>query len=108
MTTNITYHGIESTPAITAYAEEKMQGLTKYFDGIKHMDIEVGMSTHHHQKGDIFKCKVVIETLKEVIRIEKEEEELYKAIDEVKDHARLELSSLKERIQDRQRGESVE
>ncbi len=85
-----------------------MQGLTKYFDGIKHMDIEVGMSTHHHQKGDIFKCKVVIETLKEVIRIEKEEEELYKAIDEVKDHARLELSSLKERIQDRQRGESVE
>lgn len=100
MTINITYHGIDSTPAIAAYVEEKMQGLTKYFDGIKHMDIEVGMSTRHHQKGDIFVCKAVVETLKEVIRIEKEEEELYKAIDTVKDHLRMELASLKDRIQD--------
>ncbi len=107
MTINITYHGIDSTPAIAAYVEEKMQGLTKYFDGIKHMDVEVGMTTHHHQKGDIFVCKAVVETLKEVIRIEKDEEELYKAIDKVKDHLRTELTSLKERIQDQQHAGGV-
>lgn len=107
MTLNITYTGIDSTPAIAAYIEEKMEGLTKYFDGIKHMDVEVGRSTHHHQKGDVFMCKVAVETLKEVIRMEKEEDELYKAIDKVRDHLRMELASLKERIQDQQRGEGV-
>ena len=107
MTINIAYHGIDSTPAIAQYVDEKMQGLEKYFDGIQHMDVEVGMASQHHQKGDIFKCKVVIETLKEVIRLEKQEEDLYKAIDKVRDHARMELASLKERIQDRQRGEAV-
>lgn len=104
MTTNITYHGIEPTAAITAYVEEKMQGLTKYFEGIKHMDI--GISAIHHQ-GDVFKCKVVVETLKEVIRIEKEEEDLYKAIDKVKDHVQMELTSLKGQIQDHQHGEGI-
>lgn len=107
MTINIAYHGIDSTPAIAQYVDEKMQGLEKYFGGIQHMDVEVGMASQHHQKGDIFKCKVVIETLKEVICLEKQEEDLYKAIDKVRDHARTELASLKERIQDRQRGEAV-
>ena len=101
MTINITYHGIDSTPAIAQYVEEKMQGLDKYFDGIKHIDVEVAMTTHHHQKGDIFACKTAVDTLKEVIRVEKEADDLYKAIDKVRDHLRAELSSLKERIQDR-------
>lgn len=107
MTLNTTYHGIESTPAIAAYVDEKMQGLTKYFDGVKHMDVEVGMSTHHHQKGDIFMCKAVVETLKEVLKVEREEDDLYKAIDKVRDHLRMELASLKERIQDQQRGAGI-
>ncbi len=107
MTINITYHGIESTPAITAYVEEKMQGLSKYFEGIQHIDVEVGRSTQHHQKGDIFFCKAAVEVSKDVIRIEREEEELYKAIDKVKDHLRMELASLKERIQDRQHGDGI-
>ncbi len=107
MTINTTYHGIESTPAIAAYVEEKMQGLTKYFDGIQHIDIEIGLSSHHHQKGDIFLCKAVVQTLSQVMKIEKEEEELYKAIDKVRDHLRTELSSLKEKIQDRHHGEGV-
>jgi ribosomal subunit interface protein len=107
MTLNVTYTGIESTSAIAEYIDEKMQGLTKYFEGIKHIDVEVGKASNHHQKGDIFMCKAAVETLKEVIRIEKDEEELYKAIDKVRDHLRMELASLKERIQDRQRGEGV-
>ncbi|MBP9762249.1 ribosome-associated translation inhibitor RaiA [Patescibacteria group bacterium] len=100
MTINISYHGIDSTPAIAAYVEEKMEGLSKYFDGIKHIDVEVGLSSNHHQKGDVFLCKAVVETLKEVLRIEKQEDDLYKAIDKVKDHLRAELADLKDRIQE--------
>ncbi len=107
MTINLTYHGIDSTPAISAYVDEKLQGLTKYFESIDHIDVEVGKTSEHHQKGDIFCCKAAVQVHKEVIRIEREAEELYKAIDKVRDHLRMELSSLKERIQDRQHGEGI-
>ncbi len=104
MTINTTYHGIESTPAIAAYVQEKFEGLNKYFDGVQHIDVEVGKSTHHHQKGEVFVCKAVVQTLKDVLRIEKEADDLYKAIDQVKDHLRSELADLKDRIHEQQHG----
>lgn len=107
MTINTTYHGIESTPAITAYVQEKFEGLNKYFDGVQHIDVEVGMSTHHHQKGEVFFCKAVVQTLKDVLRVEKEESDLYKAIDKVKDHLRSELAELKQRIHEQRQAGGV-
>ena len=106
MTINITHHGIELTPALKQYVEEKMESLLKYFDSIRHMDVEVGLANHHHQKGKIFECKVVVQIGGEVIKLEKEAEDQYKAIDKVKDHLRVELSDWKKRLEERSKGKS--
>ncbi len=101
MTLNITHRGTELTPAIRAYVEEKMDGLSKYLDSIQHMDVEVGMTSHHHQKGDIFFCKAVVQIGSEVMKIEREADDLYKAIDKVRDHLRVELTEWKRKQEER-------
>lgn len=98
MTINITHRGADLTPAIKQYVEEKMSSLSKYGGVIEHIDVEVGRVTNHHQKGDVFECKAVMSMGGKVIRIQKEEQELYKAIDKVRDHLRAELSDQKERL----------
>ncbi|MDO8584189.1 MAG: ribosome-associated translation inhibitor RaiA [bacterium] len=103
MTLNITHRGIELTPAIKAYVEEKMASLEKYSADIRHADVEVGMTNKHHQKGDIFECRVVLQVEGDVMRIEREAEDLYKSIDKVRDHLRVELVSRKERLNDKKR-----
>lgn len=94
MTINIRYRGSDLTPAIKEYVEEKMGALEK-FGNIVHMDVEVGVTSHHHHKGEVFECKTVLEIDGRVISVSKEEEDLYKAIDKVKDHLKDELADLK-------------
>lgn len=106
MTINIRHKDIEFTPTIKSYVEEKMNALEKYFDSIRHMDVEVGLANHHHQKGNIFECKAVVQIGGDVIKVEKEAEDLYKAIDKVKDHLRVVLIDYKEKLQDRSAGKT--
>lgn len=100
MTINISHRGFELTPAIKDYVEEKMQSLTKYSDVLQHMDVEVGLTNGHHQKGDIYMCKVVLEMEGKTMNVAREEEDLYKAIDKVRDHLRVELTDWKRRQED--------
>ncbi len=104
MTISITERGMELTPAIRAYAEEKMLTLQKYVNAIRHMDIEVGKASGHHHKGDIFLCKVDVQLGGDVIQMEREAEDLYKAIDKVRDHLRAELAEWKQKKMERERG----
>ena len=104
MTINITHHGIELTPALKQYVEEKMESLLKYFDSIRHMDVEIGLANHHHQKGKIYECKAVVQVGGDVMRLEKEANDQYKAIDKVRDHLRVILNDWKRRLTDRSQG----
>lgn len=104
MTINIIHHGIELTPAIRDYTEEKMRSLLKYFEGISHIDVEVGIKNHHQQKGKIYECKAIVQIGGDVIKMEKPAEDLYKAIDKVKDHLRVELTKYKGKLQDKSTG----
>ena len=101
MTINISYRGVESTPAIQAYVEEKMQSLDKFSPEIRLIDVEVGLLNQHHQKGKIFECRAVMQLNSDVVRIEKDAEDLYKAIDKVRDHLRVNLSDRKPRLGDK-------
>lgn len=78
-----------------------MQTLLKYQDTIHHMDVEVGLVSGHHQKGDIFQCKAVIAFDGDTLTLAREEEDLYKAIDKVRDHLRVELTDWKKRQMDK-------
>ncbi len=98
MTINIRAVGIDLTPAIRSYVEEKFQTLEKYTDLIQFIEVDLGRDTNHHQKGDVYMCSAVIQIPGDVLKIEKHEEDLYKAIDKVKDHFRDALVQIKEKL----------
>lgn len=87
--------GMELTEAIKQYAEEKAQSLEKYFDNIQQADIDVGMNSHHHNNGKIYYAEINLSVPGKLIRVVKESEDLYKAIDKVKDHLKVELEKMK-------------
>lgn len=102
-----TIHGtaIELTDALKQYAEEKIGGLEKFFDRIESIDIDIGMRTHHHQKGKIYYAEANVLIPGHKLRVVKEADDLYKAIDEVKDHVKMELDKAKEKMRQRDREE---
>lgn len=101
MTINIVAKDMELTPAIRGYAEEKMQSLEKYLDSIRHIDIEVGMADGHQHSGKIFMCKGNVQIGGETILVERDAEDLYKAIDKVKDHLRETITKRKKKLEER-------
>lgn len=101
MTINLRAHGIELTPAIRQYTEEKMQSVEKYLESIRQMDVEVGRADGHQLKGNVYECRVTVQIGGEVMKIEREADDLYKAIDKVRDHLRVELSDWKKRMEER-------
>lgn len=103
MNINIRAVGMELTPAIKTYVEDKLSGLEKFVEGVLNMDVDLGLDTHHHNKGEIYSCSLVIQMPKEVLKIEKTEKNLYKAIDKVKDHARESMVKTKEKKRDEKR-----
>lgn len=101
MTINIQGTGIALTDAIRAYAEEKFGSLTKYFDNIQQINIDVGLVNNHHKKGDVFYAEANVHVPGTMLRVVKEEPDLYKAIDKVKDHFKVELGKIKEKMRTR-------
>lgn len=105
MTINIRGTGIELTPAIRQYVEEKMNTLVRFWHEIVQVNVDVGIRSHHHQKGDIFYVEANLHLPGHLIRVVKEEQDLYKAIDKVKDHLKVELKTMKEKARRRDKQE---
>jgi len=99
MKINIKATQMELTPAIKEFTQEKMDMLEKYLGEIQvlNCDVEVGVTTHHHTKGEIFRAEVNLNLPGELIRVEKTEEDLYKAIDKVKEHVAMAIKKYKEK-----------
>src|SRR5687768_17446198 len=80
--------GIELTPAIRSYAENKVSMLEKLIDKndtSAQADVELGQTTHHHQSGIIFFAEINLHVSDIHLRAVSEKDNLYAAIDEVKD-----------------------
>ena len=79
---------MELTPAIRQYVEEKLEYLDKLLPDNESIvaDVEVGKTTNHHNKGEIMRCEINLRVPGDLLRVEKTEKDLYKAIDKVKDH----------------------
>lgn len=97
MTINIHAKEIELTDAIRSYVEEKFSSLEKFAPKILLIDVTIGMDTTHHQQGNIYMCSANVEIPGDLLRVERNAEDLYKAIDKVKDHLRETLAQRKER-----------
>ena len=90
---------LELTQAIKDYINEKIGGLEKFFDQILEARVDVGITSEHHQKGKIFRAEVNLEVpQKYIIRAEAEREDLYMAINEVKDELQIQLKKYKEKM----------
>jgi len=57
----------------------------------------------HHQKGNIFRAEVNLDLAGKLLRVEKTEKDLYKAIDKVKDHLARSIRRYKQKRIDRKK-----
>lgn len=106
MKTTIKSTKLEVTAAIKKYIESKMDMVEKYLGDIKtiNCDFEIEKSVGGQHKGEIFRAEVTLQVPRQVLRIEKTEKDLYKAIDKVKDHLELVIKKYKEKLVDKKRG----
>jgi len=95
---------MELTPAISSYVQKKISSIEKYIDK-NYADavaqVEVGKNTEHHKTGNIFRAEVHITGAGLDLYAVSEMEDLYAAIDMVKDemaHNVLQLKGKRETL----------
>lgn len=90
---------IELTGAIRDYVEKKCDMLDKYLGDFPAINahFDVGMAVGSHHSGEIFRAEMNLSLPGELLRVEKTEADLYKAIDKVKDHMEQSIIKYKEK-----------
>lgn len=106
MKINLKATKIEMTDAISSYVQDKMDMLDKYLGTtqIINCDVELERIIGGQNKGEIFRMEVNLEVPHELLRVEKTEADLYKAIDKVKDHLSEVIVKYREKTRDKNRG----
>jgi len=106
MKINIKATKLELTKAISDYFQLKMNSLEKYLGDVKviNCDVEISKTIGNRNKGEIFRAEVNLMVPRQLLRVEKTEKDLYKAIDKVKDHLELVIKKYKDKIIDKQKG----
>lgn len=96
---------LEFTEAIKNYIQEKMDSTEKYLGDVQviNCDFEIEKILPGQHKGEVFRAEVNLQVPHELLRIEKTEADLYKAIDKVKDHLELVIKKYKEKLRDKRR-----
>ena len=96
MKINLKATGIELTPAISNYAEKKVSALERLLDNEDVVaQVEIGKITRHHKSGEVFKAEVHLIGAGLDLYALSEKEDLYAAIDSVKDDIVRELNKTK-------------
>ena len=78
---------MEMTPAISDYLTKKISALEKFVKKESEYvaRIEVGRTTNHHHKGEVFMAEINLECEGDYFRAVAESDDLYRAIDQMKD-----------------------
>lgn len=97
MQINIKATKAELAPAAHAIIKEKMSGLLKYCPHIVEADVEVGLTSFHHQKGNIYRAEVNLAVPGRILRAEAETDNIEKSMNQVRDKLKVELVKYKER-----------
>lgn len=106
MKTNIKATNLDLTPSLTVYIEEKLGGLSRYikrFDegGVAEIWLEVGRTTRHHHKGNVFRAEGDIRLPRKILRAEANGADIRTAIDALRDKLHLEIEKYKTRMDPR-------
>jgi putative sigma-54 modulation protein len=101
------------TPAISEYAEKKIGSLSKFInakDTSAIADIEVERASDHHQGGEqAFQVEVNLHIAKHQLRAEASHQDLYAAIDVIKDDLARELKTAQKKkiVMERKGGQKI-
>src|SRR3989338_1965013 len=91
---------MEMTDAIRDYAYEKMEALEKYIprdDTSAKLSVELSKTTSHHQHGDVFQAEAQLHIRGKETTLRTTQDDLYKAIDILKDMLTRELAQHKDK-----------
>lgn len=88
---------ITLSSAIKDYAERKVSSLDKFFNAEDDVitSIEVGKTSQHHKSGNVFRAEISIRAAGKNFYAASEKNDLYAAIDEVKDEIHRKIISSK-------------
>jgi len=90
---------IDLSDEIKDYVEKKFNKLPRYFDNILEIRVELErMQEGHHNKGKIYRAEANIHVPKKILRVSKEADNLYKAIDKAEDHMREIITEFKRKL----------
>lgn len=106
MKINLKATRLELTDAIRDYVQTKFDMLKKYLGEtpVVNCDVELERMAAGQHKGEIFRAEINLQIPREILRVEKTEADLYKAIDKVKDHLEEIIISHREKLRDQKRG----
>lgn len=91
---------VEVTEAIHNYVMDKLESVEKYIgkeDTSAKITVELSKTTGHHTHGDVFQAEAQLHIKGKDIVLRAVEDDLYKAIDILKDKLSRELSSYKDK-----------
>lgn len=103
MKINLQGKNIELTPAITEYATKRVTNLEKLLGSMEEdggevlVAFEVGNITNHHKGGSVFHADCLIKTEGQEFYASADKEDLYEAIDAVREALFKEISRYKGR-----------
>jgi ribosomal subunit interface protein len=89
--------GITLTPSISDYADKRLASVGKLLGGDPSFicDLELGKTSAHHHKGDIFRSEIHIVGKGKDLYASAEDQDLYAAIDLMRDEILRELKASK-------------
>lgn len=93
---------IDITTAIHDYAKDKIESLNKYIkneDTSSTAKVTLTKTTEHHSHGEMYKAEAVLHISGKTLTAGETEDDLYKAIDSLKDTLARELSTYKDKKQ---------
>lgn len=91
------------TPAIREYIEKKLVSPARRIVGgtaasaLVMLEIEIARTTTRHRKGLVYYAEANMSLGKKLVRVEAEDQDIYAAIDALKDELEERLKSLKEK-----------
>lgn len=95
---------MELTPAIKSYVEEKVGSLKKFLHEVSEdliqVRVEVGRPSKHHKTGPVFYAEANLKVGGKLIRANKEDFDLYAAINKVRDELEIQVKKFKEKRAD--------
>ncbi len=99
MNINIRTTSFSLTPAISEYVEKRLRSISKFFedDSTTKCDLELSRTTNHHKHGDVFRAEIHIIAKEKNLYASAEKEDLYVAIDAVKDEILREIKTSNEK-----------